>query len=91
MGRGPKKPQLEQIRMGELSEKSTPCEICVAMTGRWVERNKDGLYWVRSYCVEIIKPQGVNGIGGSGCVDAHKALIKLAYLTYLGNKQGDRR
>lgn len=67
---------MTKIKLEELSEKSTPCEICVAMNNREVELNESRKYFDSDRCESGNAVLGY----GSSCIDAHKARIKLLYL-----------
>ena len=66
---------MPKITLKELSENSTPCGICVAMNGKEYVRPKD--------CTKKVYTIDNNLVGGSGCMDADKAMIKLLYLNYM--------
>jgi len=61
----------QKIKIEELTENSTPCEICVAMNSREIEPNRAKNYFDDIYCF---------GSYQSKCLDSDKAQIKLLYL-----------
>ncbi len=78
-----------KIKLEVLTKDSTPCEICVAMNDREIETNKDGHYFDRDYCTQTNyythTPSGA--VGGSGCIDVHKAQMRIAFLNYFEHKK----
>ena len=79
------------INLTDLTEDSTPCEICIAMTGRPVRPNKSRRYFEKGYCAVEIDIPGVSGVGGSSCSDVDKAMLKIAYLNYVaGRSSGEQ-
>ena len=71
------------LKLEDLGENSTPCEICVAMNSRdVVDVSGTGDYSYQDTC--SYKIENRNGVvAGNGCTDADRALIKLSYLNLI--------
>jgi len=78
------------MKLSDLNKDSTPCEICVAITGREIEKNENRYYWDGKYCERFFHGKvetNINFYGGidvlgSACIEAYRAMIKLLYLNY---------
>jgi len=64
-----------KIKLDDLNQDSTPCEICVAINGRDIEPNKEKNYWNPEICSVGAEDRD----GGSACTPADRATIKLLY------------
>jgi hypothetical protein len=71
---------MPKIKLEDLTKESTPCEICVAINERQVQKNNDGNYYDSTWCSETRKTSFAMG-GGSACIPAYRTLIKLQYLS----------
>jgi len=63
-----------KIKLEDLTDKSTPCEICVALNNREITPNTSRNYLEEGHCL--------SGWNTSKCLDSDKAMIKLLYLNY---------
>ena len=69
---------MAKIRIEDLTEESTPCEICMAMNGRAVEKREYGYSYSSHDCHTSINE----------CLDSDKAMIKLLYWNYIQTRRG---
>jgi hypothetical protein len=72
-----------KIKLEDLTEDSTPCEICVAMNGRKIEKDGNGHYFDVNYCTQTF----AGAVGGSGCIDVYKAQMRIEFLNYFEHKK----
>lgn len=78
-----------KIKLEDLTEKSTPCEICVAMNGREVKEIPLRDYFDPNSCTTRCYRtfnEGHGPIGGNGCTNVHMAQLKVAFLNYFEHK-----
>ena len=73
-----------KIKLEELTKDSTPCEICVAMNKRKVERNSDGFYYDKAFCTaDFDRRRG-------SCIDVYKAQLMGIFLNYIEHRKPEK-